>query len=91
MRGEELADWVLSSDLHICNKGNDPTFFNSIREEVIDVTLCSSNMVEYIENWHVSKDTKFSDHNRIEFGLIVNMNDNDLKGGVYLESNFLYC
>ena len=72
-RGEVLADWIFSSDLHICNKGNKPTFCDVRREEVIDVTFCSTNMLDCVENWHVSDDLTFSDHNRIEFYIVTDM------------------
>ena len=77
LRGEAIADWLLSSDLHICNKGNTPTFSNSIRGQVLDATFCSTNMLDYIENWHVSEDETYSDHHRIEFSIVFEYGIND--------------
>jgi len=38
-RGELLYDYILQSNLFICNKGNDPTFITRNRREVLDITL----------------------------------------------------
>jgi ribonuclease HI len=75
-RGTQLADWIYStSDINIVNTGTKPTFVNSIREEVIDVTLCNNSNVDRIENWRVSDDVTHSDHNRIEFDFLLNQGD----------------
>jgi len=68
-RGEELLDYVMTSNLHICNKGNEPTFENVSRKEVLDITLASTNIMNDILHWRVSKDYTHSDHKRIEFYL----------------------
>jgi hypothetical protein len=70
-RGEQLMDWILSNNVHIVNKGNKPTFSNIVREEIIDLTLCDTNSVDRIENWHVSDENTLSDHNHIEFDFII--------------------
>ena len=75
-RGTALLDWILGTQLHIVNKGNKPTFNDIRREQVIDITLCSNNIVDNIENWHVSNDVTLSDHNRIEFDFILEHADN---------------
>jgi len=36
-----LYDYLLQSNLFICNKGNDPTFITRNRREVLDITLIS--------------------------------------------------
>ena len=66
-RGEELLNFIVGSNLHICNQGNKPTFSNAIRKEVIDITLASNNIVNKISRWEVSDAETFSDHNRIQF------------------------
>ena len=38
-RGELLFDYILTTNLIICNKGNKPTFTNKVRQQVIDVTF----------------------------------------------------
>lgn len=68
-RGIFLSEFIMSRDLAILNNGNRPTFVNSIREQVIDLTLCSLDVLGDIGDWHVSSDVTCSDHRRIMFGL----------------------
>lgn len=68
-RGSKLFEFICSEELQILNKGNRPTFINRIREEVIDITLCSINVEPVISNWHVSSEASMSDHQTIEFQL----------------------
>ena len=39
--GDSLIEFLSSSNLEILNWGNEPTFCNVIREEMIDITLGS--------------------------------------------------
>lgn len=66
-RGECLLDYLCSSNIDICNKGNEPTFSNAIRQEVLDLTLCNAAIYDKISNWHVSEETSLSDHKHIMF------------------------
>lgn len=68
-RGEKLMEFIVSSDLCLLNKGNRPTFINRIREEVIDITLCSPGLEPDVSDWHVSQEHSFSDHQTICFSL----------------------
>ena len=61
-RGEALLEYIYSVNLDIKNEGNTPTFITSNREEVLDITVCSLEISENINNWHVSKDDSLSDH-----------------------------
>ena len=71
-RGDKLLDFILSSDLQICNVGDKPTFSNAVREEVIDLTLATIEIERKVMDWKVSEEESFSDHNRIEFILRMN-------------------
>ena len=71
-RGDKLLDFILSSDLQICNVGDKPTFSNAVREEVIDITLATIEIERNVLDWKVSDEESFSDHNRIEFILKMN-------------------
>ncbi|XP_063827935.1 uncharacterized protein LOC135077339 [Ostrinia nubilalis] len=51
-RGERLLDFLVSSETHVINKGNKPTFFNARRAEVIDLTLACKKAVRKITNWY---------------------------------------
>lgn len=69
--GENLLEFINSSRLTVLNKGNTPTFANNIREEVIDVTLCTELLSEKIVNWHVSDEPSLSDHKQIRFEVLT--------------------
>ena len=68
-RGEALLEFLLSTNLIIANIGSEPTFLNSVRQEVIDITLCSKELKEFIGNWYVSREASMSDHRHIIFNL----------------------
>lgn len=67
VRGESLLEYIAASNLDICNQGNEPTFINAVRREVIDLTLTSSNME--VDRWRVSGEDSASDHRYITFEL----------------------
>ncbi|XP_033251326.1 uncharacterized protein LOC117190356 [Drosophila miranda] len=66
VRGESLFSFILNSNLFICNRGNDPTFIIKNRQEVIDLTLVSSKLLDTIKSWRVLGDHSFSDDRYIE-------------------------
>lgn len=66
-RGEYLLEYLTANNIDICNQGNNFTFMNSIRQEVLDLTLCSNTLSENIQNWHVSDEISLSDHKYIIF------------------------
>lgn len=68
-RGESLLQYIVSNNLHVCNIGNSPTFVTRNRSEVIDITLCSNNVLGIIRGWHVSNEPSASDHRYISFYL----------------------
>ena len=39
--------YLITTDLDILNTGTMPTFRNSVREEVIDITLCTKSIVKH--------------------------------------------
>ena len=49
-RGQRLVEYLLTTELEILNIGNTPTFRNSVREKVLDITLCTSNLTDRIAN-----------------------------------------
>ena len=70
-RGDKLLDYILTTQLQICNEGNKPTFANSVRQEVIDITLASTGIESKIRDWTVSERENFSDHNTINFNILT--------------------
>jgi hypothetical protein len=64
-------EYIANSNLEILNQGSEPTFFNRVREEVIDITLSSASIWQEIVNWRVSKEVSLSDHSIIMFRVSV--------------------
>lgn len=67
VRGESLLEFILKEQIHIANRGNRPTFANEVREEVLDLTLCSDTLADNISDWNVSDEPSMSDHMNIKF------------------------
>ena len=61
-RGEILENITLHHGLNILNKGSTPTFHSPVGKSVIDVTLSSADMLEYMTNWEVMGESSLSDH-----------------------------
>nr|XP_023017424.1 uncharacterized protein LOC111506548 [Leptinotarsa decemlineata] len=57
----------MTNNLDILNKGNKPTFVNSRRSEVIDVTIGTTFASNYVWKWNVSDEESCSDHRHINF------------------------
>ena len=70
-RGEYLEEFIFDNGLEVCNKGRSPTFENRISATIIDITLCTSNMLDRVVDWEIGKRYHFSDHKRIYFRLEV--------------------
>ena len=68
-RGENLLEYIASTNLIICNRGNSPTFSVANRQEVLDLTLCSMNIQTKVHDWKVSNEEMLSDHRPITFTL----------------------
>ncbi|XP_043483556.1 uncharacterized protein LOC122512018 [Leptopilina heterotoma] len=66
-RGQELLEYLIGTNLDILNTGSTPTFSNAIRQEVIDITLCSKNIGNKVRRWKVSNEPSLSDHSQIVF------------------------
>lgn len=66
-RGKQLSEYLSSTNLHILNKGNVPTFVNRIRREVLDITLASHVVARQTKNWRVDPEITYSDHKWITF------------------------
>lgn len=66
-KGDNLLEFILSTDLMLLNIGNKPTFVNKLRKEVLDITLCTQDLFSQIFDWHVSSYILLSDHKCIAF------------------------
>jgi hypothetical protein len=68
-RGEALIEFLNSTNLEIFNRGKQPTFCTSVRQEVIDITLGLYGLLDSITDWEVSLEPSLSDHRHILFTL----------------------
>jgi Endonuclease-reverse transcriptase len=66
-RGLDICDFILRNNLKILNKNDEPTFINSLRCEVLDITICTPFIEHKVSNWHVSDEITLSDHRCIAF------------------------
>ena len=67
-RGDTLDDFTTQHNLHILNQGHSPTFHNSRNQSsIIDVTLCSINIAQYLSDWRVDETYFGSDHLPIRY------------------------
>jgi hypothetical protein len=63
------VEFLGASNLEIINRGNEPTFCNGHRSEVIDITLRSFGLLDSIMSWEVSLEPSLSGHRHILFTL----------------------
>ena len=68
-RADALMEFLHSTNFEIFIKGNVSTFCNSVRQEVIDITLGSYGLTDIITHWEVSMEPSLSDHRHILFNL----------------------
>ena len=59
--------YLVTTDLDILNKGIKPTCVVSNRQEVIDITLATSDIVSNVTVWRVSDEESLSDHRHIMY------------------------
>ncbi|XP_036330218.1 uncharacterized protein LOC118742333 [Rhagoletis pomonella] len=72
-RGEYLLEFISLNRLEILNVGNCPTFRNSIREEVLDLTLSSPFITNFVNKWKVAREISLSDHMHIRFEIEITL------------------
>jgi hypothetical protein len=68
-RRESLLDFIMGTEMHILNTGTEPTFLNSRRQEVIDITNGIQSVTNLVRDWRVSSEPSGSDHRQICFTL----------------------
>ena len=71
LRGEQLLDWIGSTNLTILNEGNAPTFMTQTRREVLDLSMCSVDLLGLVEGWEVLQEDSFSDHALISWSMLL--------------------
>jgi len=65
-RGNALHEYLVTTDLIILNKGTKPIFVAAGRQTVIDITLASSDIASFANEWRVSDEESLSDHRYIK-------------------------
>jgi hypothetical protein len=65
VRGEMLGDWLAALDLHVVNRGSEPTFVAARGSSHVDVTLGSADAFREVREWRVSDEETLSDHKYI--------------------------
>ena len=66
-RGSLLEEHIFGYNMHILNRGSDPTFVSTRFKSIIDISLCMGDIVHKIHSWHVKKEHFFTDHKMIQF------------------------
>ena len=64
-----MLEFLGTTKLGILNVGCKPMFKNSVREEVLDISLASGSVTSKIRSWRVSEEISMSDHCHITFEL----------------------
>ena len=69
-RGEALYEYLLLTNMFLCNRGHEPTFVTANRREVLDFTLASRHVADEVSDWRVDPTPSLSDHRCIRFKLV---------------------
>lgn len=74
-RGEDMSGALHEMGLHVLNNGNIPTF-DTVRggrryTSYVDVTACTEDLLNLVDNWKISQDLTSSDHNGITFDIAL--------------------
>lgn len=77
-RGAIVVEWIDGKDLNVVNRGNAPTFTRCSSESCIDLTLCSTNMLQYIRDWRILDRGNVSENHNIE--VTTGLNQDEIKG-----------
>jgi len=68
-RGLALSEFLAATELEILNKGCEYTFCSNNKRSIIDVTMASRTLLQYMYDWHVDNQDTMSDHRQICFAL----------------------
>ena len=60
-------NFIMHTKLHILNRGKKPTFLDSRRQEVLDITLCTRGLVGLVRDWRASSEHSGLDHRQVHF------------------------
>jgi hypothetical protein len=69
-RGKILEECNITRNLHIMNEESEQTTFKNRRgSSNIDLTLVNNQLLNVLNNWEISAEEIYSDHNIIKFDL----------------------
>lgn len=82
-RGVKIAEFMAQWDLYVVNEGNTPTFCATRKESqyksIVDVTLCTSNLLYMIHGWQVDPDlVTLSDHRALKYKVMIKGDTNNV-------------
>ena len=72
-RGADLEEFILEYNLSVLNKGRDFTFFSGTSRSIIDVSLCSTGLEDFIMNWRVLDAVQGPDHRMCTFDITMSI------------------
>lgn len=72
-RGEDLVNFLFTTNLSIANVGAEPTFVTRRCRTIIDLTLAAGSSPDTVKNWRVSDESSCSDHRWIRFELSLSI------------------
>ena len=64
-----MEESIVQYGLNLVNRGSVVTFKTSRASSIIDLTICSSGLINKIHDWSVNLNYQSSDHRRLEFKL----------------------
>ena len=68
-RGSRLLDTMASCDMHLANRGGEPTFLRGHQRSWLDITWMTTTLITRVTDWRVLPDEFLSDHRAIRFSI----------------------
>ena len=68
-----MEEVIFRHSLNVLNTGDHFTFHNRRAEAIIDVTMCSNNLMERAKDWEVRQEVVGSDHLLITFRFTISL------------------
>lgn len=78
-RGELVEEWAAEVDVRLMNVGNEPTCIRAQGQSQIDLTWCTPDMMDKINDWKVLQVETLSDH--VYISMNVGNDSKDPMGG----------
>jgi len=70
-RGDTLELWIASNNLTLHNIGSQHTYEKGAAKTIIDITLSSFAIQDYIAGWKVNNEDYMSDHKMLNYNITV--------------------